>query len=614
MSVTRKQPESRNEIWEFGGEISEAFESTDLGQAVSADVDDISGVLTNHILNKLIETYELAGDISKENPKNHFSTFQGLLRDFKDWDSKTQKKFSRQIKKTLSDIDVLIRSSIVGVSQIRFIWLAKTKGLSKRECNRVLQAISISRIIPCTEDFLHWCCCRSVAEVYQHPYLFDNRKNVSKRKKQENIKTVKNIINKAINDEIYSRENATHIIKSALGYVKGGSYILPEKYEVDDMKDDSDDDEEKIEKESDLSSSSLNIKKDNISSDTLNMSSEKDIKEIQTSYGKQEIVNKNDMINIKNNVKMNEECVENEHYFNEKVNISKSHDKSKNTNIEKINNNNNKKTNKIINNYKLDSDNLEKSSYGKKNVIKQKKDNVVYENDYNSDDSETIYLNENSDNQELSDNGEDHSSSEIEPDGEEEEKYWSSLRNNLKMTNKKNNKGTPQIKQNSKKKYKDKICLSSDESEDYISDDENKNRDDTKDYDDIDDDGEGDNSADDDGEGDNSDDDGEGDNDDDGDDDDDDDDDDKNSFWKTLQDKAEKQLGYGKVEEDKKNKSKNKTLTSYSSSNVKKSKKEIKSENLKKKTKNIKNITCDDLEMLDNVNSDDGVDLESEVE
>ena len=61
-------------------------------------------------------------------------------------------------------------------------------------------------------------------------------------------------------------------------------------------------------------------------------------------------------------------------------------------------------------------------------------------------------------------------------------------------------------------------------------------------------------------------------------------------------------------------KSKNKTLTSYSSSKVKKSKKEIKLENLKKKTKNIKNITCEELEMLDNVNSDDGVDLESEVE
>ena len=134
MSVTRKQTESRNEIWEFGGEISEAFESTDLGQAVSADVDDISKELTNHILDELVETYELAGDISKENPKNHFSTFQGLLRDYKDWDSKTQKKFSRQIKKSLSDIDVLIRSSIVGVAQIRFIWLAKTKGIEKNEC------------------------------------------------------------------------------------------------------------------------------------------------------------------------------------------------------------------------------------------------------------------------------------------------------------------------------------------------------------------------------------------------------------------------------------------------------------------------------------------------
>ena len=160
MSVIQKKDKSKNENWDFNSDIPEAFESTDLGKSVSADIDDISEVLIGHILDKLIETYELAGDISRENPKNHFSTFQGLLRDFKDWDSKTQKKFSRHVKRSLSDIDVLIRSSIVGVAQIRFMWLAKTKGLGKKEYNCVLQAISLSRIVPSTEDFLHWCCCR----------------------------------------------------------------------------------------------------------------------------------------------------------------------------------------------------------------------------------------------------------------------------------------------------------------------------------------------------------------------------------------------------------------------------------------------------------------------
>ena len=212
--MSRKQTSvSKNESWEFGGDITEAFESTDLGQAVSADVDDISNTLTLHILDKLVETYDLAGDITVDNSKNHFSTFQGLLRDFKDWDLKTRKKFSRKVKRSLPDIEILIRSSIIGVSQIRFIWLAKTKGIEKNECNRVLQAISLSRIIPSTEDFLHWCCCRSVKEIYQHPYLFDNRKTLPKKIKQENLKKVKDIIKKSIVDEIYSRENASYIIK-----------------------------------------------------------------------------------------------------------------------------------------------------------------------------------------------------------------------------------------------------------------------------------------------------------------------------------------------------------------------------------------------------------------
>jgi hypothetical protein len=44
--------------------------------------------LAQTILNKLVETYELAAEITQDNPNNHFNTFQGLLRDFKNWDLK----------------------------------------------------------------------------------------------------------------------------------------------------------------------------------------------------------------------------------------------------------------------------------------------------------------------------------------------------------------------------------------------------------------------------------------------------------------------------------------------------------------------------------------------
>lgn len=247
----------KNETLDFE-DTTKAFESTDLGQAVSADIDDIANTLKEHILEKLVETYDLAAEISSDNPKNHFSTFQGLLRDFKDWDLKTRQKFSRKVKRDLKDVESLIRSSIIGVSQIRFSWLAKTKGYDKRETNKILQAISLSRIIPSTEDFLHWCCCRSVKEVYQHPYLFDNRKSLSKTTKQENIKNLKTIIQKAISDELYSRENASCIIKSAVSYVKGSSHVENNK--------NSDEDEYTEPDKSSTDISSKNISSKNISS------------------------------------------------------------------------------------------------------------------------------------------------------------------------------------------------------------------------------------------------------------------------------------------------------------------------------------------------------------
>ena len=122
---SRIQTSNKTEIWE-SGDIIEAFENTDLGQAVSADVDDITDVISENILEKLHEIYKLSGEITRNNTKNHFNTFQGLLRDFKDWDKKTINKFARKIRRNLSDIDNLLRSSIIRVCQIRFIWIAKT--------------------------------------------------------------------------------------------------------------------------------------------------------------------------------------------------------------------------------------------------------------------------------------------------------------------------------------------------------------------------------------------------------------------------------------------------------------------------------------------------------
>ena len=172
--------------WELENKAFKVFENTDLGQTLVSDVEDISSVLKLCILKKLKETYSLAGEISE--PQKHFKTFQHLLIDFKDWDLKTRKRFYRSVKKKSNNIKYLIKNSIVGASQIRFAWFANTKGINKKDCRRVLQAISISRQIPKVEDFLHWCCCHSIKEVYNHPYLFDNRNTTSSKKKKENEK------------------------------------------------------------------------------------------------------------------------------------------------------------------------------------------------------------------------------------------------------------------------------------------------------------------------------------------------------------------------------------------------------------------------------------------
>ncbi|MHA2404525.1 MAG: hypothetical protein ACXADH_16115, partial [Candidatus Kariarchaeaceae archaeon] len=205
---------------------TDIFDSSDLGQSVSADISDISNVLTEHVYKKMVETYDLAANISKDRPKAIFSTFQGLLKDYKDWDSKTRKLFTRKVRKNLRDLNNIVRSSIVGVAQIRYLWSSRTKGVSRRDTDRVLQAISLSRTVPATEDFLHWCCCRAVMDVYPQPYLFDNRKSLSRKMKNANKIAAKESIKGAVEDEMYSRNNANHIIQSAINYVQGGKKSL----------------------------------------------------------------------------------------------------------------------------------------------------------------------------------------------------------------------------------------------------------------------------------------------------------------------------------------------------------------------------------------------------
>lgn len=204
-------------------DIDRIFDSSDLGQAVSADIGDISNVLTEHINKKMEETYEIASDITKDNKNQLFSTFQGLLKDYKDWDTKTRKLFARNVRKDMRDLNNIVRSSIIGVAQIRYLWASRSKGISKRKCNRVLQAISISRSIPNTEDFLHWCCCRAVMDIYSKPYLFDNRESLSVKAQHANKIARKEFIKNAIEEEMYSRNNANFIIQSAINYVQGSS-------------------------------------------------------------------------------------------------------------------------------------------------------------------------------------------------------------------------------------------------------------------------------------------------------------------------------------------------------------------------------------------------------
>jgi len=664
--MSKKQTAARNEIWEFGGDISQAFETTDLGQAVSADVDDISTALTEHILEKFLETYELAGELSKKNPKNHFSTFQGLLRDFKDWDPKTRKKFTRKVKRSLSDISQLIRSSIVGVSQIRFIWIAKTKGLGKRECNRVLQAISLSRIIPETEDFLHWCCCRSVKEIYQHPYLFDNRKRLSKRKRQENLKNVKNIINKAISDEIYSRDNASYIIRSALGYVNGGSYSLSDKENVSDG-----DDSEGVEEVEEIKlvdpvGAKQSENKEETSGVLDVLEPEQEIENEHYANDKEKTVKTSDDKNVKEKVK---EDVKVKKVEVEKVKkSSKKKDKPNSKKAERSKRSNRKQPVPVVpvSLYDYDESESDEASKPRKRVIKRRserkskntkkskhieqkqsshhitrkprtqkpKHETVEEPEYFSEESEyddiAYYSNEDDVNDtdnvsdvsnDANDVSYDVSDDELEPNGEEEEQYWSTLRNDL---NKRSKRYQPQSKKYTKKnsrtskvkKTKPEVVDDNEESDYYlengggISDEdvEFEEYSNVSDYDVSSDEEDSDNS--DNSYNDYSDSEGNNINDDNDDNDNDDNDnDDNDSFWKTLQNEAEKQLGFGRIEEDTKARNQKKN---HKKTETKKTGKAKKVKDNKDNQSSQEQYEHDDLDMLDSTNVDGGIDLDSE--
>jgi hypothetical protein len=224
-------PKKESSVKNLGWELNESlkvhsptiFKNFDLGEAVSIDITEISDVLSKQIYKTMKETYDLSLEISEES-NMVFSTFQGLLKNYKDWDKKTRKLFHRKVKKDLKDIDSLLRSSIVGVAQVRYMWSAKTKGISKETVHNVLQAISLSKVIPQAEEILHWCCCRAVMAVFDKPYLFDSRKKVNKTKKEKNKEKIIDIIRKGIAEELYSRQNASYIIQTAIHFVQDESY------------------------------------------------------------------------------------------------------------------------------------------------------------------------------------------------------------------------------------------------------------------------------------------------------------------------------------------------------------------------------------------------------
>jgi hypothetical protein len=622
---SRIQTSNKTEIWE-SSDIIEAFENTDLGQAVSADVDDITDVISENILEKLHEIYKLSGELTRNNTKNHFNTFQGLLRDFKDWDKKTINKFARKIRRNLSDIDNLLRSSIIGVCQIRFIWIAKTKGIGKRDCNRVLQAISLSRIIPTTENFLHWCCCRSAKEVYQYPYLFDNRKKISNHKIQENIKSIKNIICKAINDEIYSRENASYIIQHAVKYVKGGLSLLDDKEEEN---------EQMVEEEE-----NENINEDtNVKNKSENFENKIESKEILKDNTKLNNIDNTKLNNTDNtklnnidNTKLNNIEIENEHYVDEtQKDIKVKESKKINNLLPILTPNKNKKKNKNLISIKLpeydsepdelltkrkiikrksqklkkdtNKDKISSNQYSKKTTIKNKIKNNISDNNFSNDDLKEI-------NKNYKYNQEDN----------DEKQYWDNLKEDMEKNIEESDSSDNSelyLNANDDEDVDDEDVDNEDVDDEDVDDEDVDNEDvddedvDDEDVDDEDvDDEDGDRNENDDDEDDDDedvdrddrdeDDDDEDDDDEDDDDEDDDDEDDddedvdRDSFWKTLQNEAEKQLGFGRLEEEK-NKRKSKTSKSLNKISSRKS-------------KSYRN----DLEMSDDDNKGDGIDIDTD--
>ena len=216
---------------EVDNNFLEMFETTDLGQSLSADIAEISEIVSDHILVTMRDTYKLAGEASRDNPNNHFKTFQVLLKDYKDWESSTKKRLAKKVRRKLPDIDSLVHSAVIGIAQFRYMCHAKNQKVSKKDCNRVIREIAKSNIVPTTEDFLHWATCRAVRDVYRYPYYFDIRNTVSTKQKDKNTNELIRIIRKAVSEEAYSRASANYLIQSAIHAVqkkKGGKIELSE--------------------------------------------------------------------------------------------------------------------------------------------------------------------------------------------------------------------------------------------------------------------------------------------------------------------------------------------------------------------------------------------------
>ena len=200
--------------------MEDILETSNFGVTIKADIEEICEVISKCIHETLTEIYKYAGKLTKKNKDNHFKSFQKLLLDFKKWDKKTKIKFSKKIMRKLNDIEDLIRNSVLGIAKLRFLSLAGNKELKSHEVKKVLKAIELCRMQP-LHDFLYDCCLSAIMCIYTHPYLFDNRKKLSTKTRQEKEDIALNKMENGIKRKIFDKQFITYTIQSAITYVKG---------------------------------------------------------------------------------------------------------------------------------------------------------------------------------------------------------------------------------------------------------------------------------------------------------------------------------------------------------------------------------------------------------